>query len=180
MTNEERQLLADIRKEASSGLRCISFGNNCISRLWQIVNLCDSVLDKPQRKDDIFGGVEALHTAFLAHCDKCGSRLCPNNKDTRCALDSNFAAIIECFARFVVNNKQTTRTRRTKMETNEIEAMKDALVLIADTAELLHDMLRRGNADKQCIKECVNIINVARETIGSVAPTKGAKRGESK
>lgn len=47
MTNEERQLLADIRKEASSGLSCITFGNNCISRLWRIVHLCDSVLDKP-------------------------------------------------------------------------------------------------------------------------------------
>ena len=50
MTNAERETLVDIRKAAEIGLRCISCGNNCISRLWQIVGLCDAALEKPQER----------------------------------------------------------------------------------------------------------------------------------
>ena len=60
-------------------------------------------------RKNIFESVEALHSAFIKHCNECD---CPmgcvyrRETDARILLDANCASILKCFARFVINNRR--------------------------------------------------------------------------
>ena len=61
-------------------------------------------------KRNIFESEQALHKAFVEHCNKCDCPLgCIYRRDARFLLETQCASILKCFARFVIDNKDAQK-----------------------------------------------------------------------
>lgn len=64
------------------------------------------------KRKNIFANEDALHEAFVEHCNECDCPMgCIHRRETdpRLLLDTRCASILDCFARFVVDNLKTRK-----------------------------------------------------------------------